>query len=94
MKSGVADSGNKTCSLLFLVRNIGGLYRKVGDGDFRRYVEHFGTACLVETFVNNSYDLTKHFTRYDKYVSPDMKLCHQSRRSGVLLLGGKKKKID
>ena len=74
MKSGLADWGNKTFSLSFLVWYIDGLHRKIGDGDFKRYLEHFSIASLVETFVDNSYHLTKHFTGYDKYITPAMKL--------------------
>lgn len=63
--------------------NIGGLHRKIGDGGIKRYLEHFSSACLVETFVGNLYDLTKHFTGH---VSPAMKLLHQGRRAGSVLL--------
>ena len=66
VESDAADSGNKTCSLSFLVWNVDGLHSKIADGDFKRYVEQFDVACLVETFVENSYDLTRHFTGYDK----------------------------
>ena len=86
IESDAADSGNKTCSLSFLVWNVDGLHSKIADGDFKRYVEQFDVACLVETFVENSYDLTRHFTGYDKYVSPAVKLSHHGRRSGGVLL--------
>jgi len=86
VESDAADSGNKTCSLSFLVWNVDGLHSKIADGDFKRYVEQFDVACLVETFVENSYDLTRHFTGYDKYVSPAVKLSHHGRRSGGVLL--------
>ena len=81
-----ADSGNKTCSLSFLLWNVDGLHSKIADGDFKRYVEQFDFACLVETFAENSYDLTRHFTGYDKYVSPAVKLSHHGRCSGGVLL--------
>ena len=67
-KNDAADSGNKTCSLSFLLWNVGGLHSKTTDGDFKRYVESFDVVCLIETFVDNSYDLTRHFTGYDEYV--------------------------
>ena len=43
-------------------------------------------ACLVKTFVNNSYDLIKHFTGYAKCVSLATKLSHRRRRAGDVLL--------
>ena len=83
--------GNKTSSLSFLVCNVDGLHRKIGDGDFKRYLEQFSIARLVETFVDNSYDLTKHFKGYDKYISPGIKfISHQCRRSGGVLLSVKR----
>ena len=65
---------------------FGILTEKIAHGDFKRYVEQFDVACLVETFVENSYDLTRHFTGYDRHVSPAVKLSHYGIRSGGVLL--------
>ena len=40
--------------------------------------------------MDNSYDLTKHFTGYNEYVSPTVKLSHHGRRSGDVLLLAKR----
>ena len=63
-QSDVADLENKTCSLSFRVWNVDGLHSKIADSDFKRYVEQFDVACLIETFVDNSYDFIKYFTGY------------------------------
>ena len=65
----------------FLFGNVDGLHSKIAD---KRYVEQFDVACL--TFVDNSYDLTKYFTGYDKYVFLAVKLSHHGRRLGGVAL--------
>ena len=70
----------------FLSWNIGGLSRVIGDTDFKGYVENFDIVCLSETFIDNTFDLTQHFPKHDKYISPALKLSIQGRKSGRVLV--------
>ena len=77
-------------SLSLLVWNVEGLASKLGDGDFKRYVETFDLVCFVETFIDTNFDLTNHFTNFTKFTAPALKLSAQGRRSGGVIFMVKK----
>ena len=50
------------------------------------YVERFDLICLVETHIDESFDLSNHFTRYKKFTKPAIKLANFGRKSGGILV--------
>ena len=59
---------------------------KLSDADWMAYVESFDFVTLTETFIDENFDLSHVFTDYFKFVSPAIKLSHQGRRSGGILV--------
>ena len=70
----------------FLLYNIAGLVSKLSDADWMAYVESFDFVTLTETFIDENFYLSHVFTDYVKFVSPAIKLSHQGRRSGGILV--------
>lgn len=66
--------------------NIDGLHSKISDGDSKSYISSFDIAVLVETFVEDSYNLAHHFPEHDKYACSAVKLSQQGRRSGGVIV--------
>ena len=58
----------------------------MSDADWMAYVESFDFVTLTETFIDENFDLSHVFTDYFKFVSPAIKLSHQGRRSGGILV--------
>ena len=58
----------------------------MSDADWMAYVEGFNLVTLTETFIDKNFDLSHVFTDYVKFVSPAVKLSHQGRRSGRILV--------
>ena len=59
---------------------------RLSDADWMAYVESFDFVTLTETFIDENFDLYQVFTDYFKFVSPAIKLSHQARRSGGILV--------
>lgn len=53
-------------------------------------VSTFDFVCMCETFIDNTFDLSAHFTEFEKITSPALKLSHHGRRSGGVLFMYKK----
>ena len=70
---------------------IDGLASKLVDDDFIQYMQTIDIVCLIETFLDDTFDLTIHFCDYVKYLSPAIKHSYMGRRSGGLLLLVKKR---
>ena len=51
-----------------------------------RYIQNFDIICLIETFIDATFDLLNQFGDYLKYITPAVKLSYMGRRSGGLLL--------
>ena len=66
----------KTAS--FLLYNIAGLVSKLSDADWMAYVESFDFVTLTDTFIDENFDFSHVFTDYVKFVSPAIKLSHQT----------------
>ena len=78
-------------SLKCVCWNIDGLASKLVDDDFIQYVQTIDIVCLIETFLDDTFDLTNHFCDYVIYLSPAIKHSYMGRRSGGLLLLVKKR---
>ena len=59
---------------------------KLSDADWMAYVERFDFVTLTETFIDENFDLSHVFTDYFKFIFPAVKLSHQGRRSGGILV--------
>lgn len=70
--------------------NIDGLHSKIRDDECIGYIGKFDIAALVETFVEGSYNVTLSFPDHDTYLCSAVKLSHQGRRSGGVMLLVKK----
>ncbi len=54
---------------------MAGIASKLSDCDWVKYVEQFDFVTLVETFVDNTFDLSVFFGDYVKFVCP-VSSCH------------------
>ena len=78
-------------SVPFLLYNVAGIASKLSDCDWVKYVEQFDFVTLVETFVENTFDMSGiFFSDYVKFVCPAVKLSYQGRRSGGVIVMVKK----
>jgi hypothetical protein len=73
-----------------MLYNVGGLASKLADVDWVRYVERFDFVSIIETFVDDNFDLSNVFHEYDKFMCPAVKLSYHGRRSGGIVLLVKK----
>ena len=46
---------------------------KLPDSDFMRYIQNFDMICLIETFIDATFDLSNQFGDYLKYITPAVK---------------------
>ena len=59
--------------MAFLCWNIGGLASKLTDPDFISYVGGFDVITFDETFLDKSFELTKHFPDFEVYHASAVK---------------------
>ena len=77
---------SSSSSLKCVCWNIDGLASKLLDDDLIQYVHTIDIVCLIETFLDDTFDLTNNFCDYVKYMSPAIKHLYMGRRSGLVLL--------
>lgn len=73
-----------------MLYNVAGLASKLADVDWVRYIERFDFVSIIETFVDDNFDLSNVFHEYDKFMCPAVKLSYHGRRSGGIVLLVKK----
>ena len=58
----------------------------MSDCDWLEYIDRFDFVCLTETFIDDVFDLSHVFRNCMKFSSPALKLSHQGRKSGGVLV--------
>ena len=74
------------CMNFFFLHKIAGFVSKLSDADWMTYFESFDFVTLTETFIDENFEFSHVFTDYVKFLSPAIKLSHQGRRSGGILV--------
>ena len=83
-----------TNSLTFLSWNVDGLWNKLADPDFMEYVSSFDVVCLFETFLNITFFPPEKWANFCSFSCPAVKLSHQGRSSGGIVVLIRKEYFD
>ena len=74
--------------------NIAGLVNILKDGDWIDYVNEFDVVSLTETYTDKGLDISYVFPNFKVYIAPALKLSHQGRRSGGVMVMVKKQFVS
>ena len=62
----------------------------MGNHDWLEYIESFDFVALIETFVDEHFDLSSVLCNYVKFVCPALTISYHGRRSGGVIVLVKK----